>query len=290
MLTDRSWRVNIKAYSFLLPALCLIFIFRIAPIINVIGQSFMRSDYITRAKIFVGIKNYMDLFTDRSFWNSVWVTIKLNLIINPFQIAISVIMALLISQKFRGRLFYRALFFIPLGVSLPVTTIYFSIVFRPGGVMNFILNALDIPIQNFLNSPQWALWIVIIIASWKGCSFWMIFIIAGLQNIPDDIYEASRLEGAGPFRTFFSLTLPLLSKTILFVLVTDTAANFMMFIPVFMLTRGGPDNSTNVLMYEAYKTTFMQGDMGHGMAMVAFLLAMLICVLIFQFIFLRDKD
>lgn len=286
----RSWKGQMRAYMFLFPALCLIFIFRLAPIVNVIGQSFFRSDYLTRSKIFVGIKNYIDLFTDHAFWNSVWITIKLNLLINPFQITVAVIMALLISQKYRGRIFYRALFFIPLGISLPVTTIYFSIIFRPGGVMNFILNAMNISIQNFLNSPQWALWIVIIIASWKGCSFWMIFILAGIKNIPEDLYEACKVEGAGPITTFFRITLPLLAKTILFVLVTDTAANFMLFIPVFMLTRGGPDNSTNVLMYEAYKTTFVQGDMGHGMAMVVFLLAMLICVLLFQFSFLRDEE
>ncbi|MCD6342967.1 MAG: sugar ABC transporter permease, partial [Spirochaetaceae bacterium] len=119
---------------------------------------------------------------------------------------------------------------------------------------------------------------------------WMIFILAGLKNIPREIYEACEVEGVGPINTFFFITLPLLMRTILFVLVTDTAANFMLFVPVFMITKGGPDSSTAVLMYEAYKTVMLQGNRGHGMAMIVFLMIMLITVIVFQFRFIRERD
>lgn len=290
MQLKRSTTESILAYQFLVPALVLILLFKGIPIIDLVIRSFMRFNFRTRTSTFVGIANYMDLFADSSFWNSVWVTLRLNLIINPLQMIVSFTMALLINQKFFGSRMYKALFYIPLGVSLPVTTIYFSILFRPGGVINFLLNSLGFPIQSFLTSPQWALWIVILIATWKGCSFWMIYLHAGLQNIPIEIYEASKIDGSGSIRTFFSITLPLSMKTLLFVLVTDTAINFMLFIPVFMITRGGPDSTTNVLMYEAYRTIFIHGNMGHGMAMIVFLLLMLIIVLLLQFQFANKKE
>lgn len=291
MIRDRQWKDDIKAYAFLFPSLSLILLFKIYPLFSVVGESFFKVSYLTGMKVFVGISNYIDLFTDRSFWNSVWVTTKLNLLINPIQVVVAVVMALLINQNFRGKLVYRFLFFIPLGVSLPVTTIYWSIIFRPGeGIANYLLNALSLPLQPFFNSPVQALWCIIVIASWKGCSFWMIFILAGLKNIPRDIYEACEVDGVGPVNTFFFITLPLLIKTILFVLVTDTAANFMFFIPVFMITKGGPDSSTAVLMYEAYKTSMLQGNRGHGMAMIVSLMIMLIAVIVLQFRFIKDRD
>jgi multiple sugar transport system permease protein len=290
-MIDSQWKADIKAYLFLFPAMSLIFLFKLYPIIIVIGESFFKVSYLSGTKVFVGISNYMDLFTDSSFWNSVWVTVKLNLLINPIQVVIAVVMALLINQDYRGRMVYRLLFFIPLGVSLAVTTIYWSIIFKPGnGIMNYILNAFNLPMQPFLNSPKQAIWIIIVIASWKGCSFWMLFVLAGLKNISKDIYEACYVEGVGKIATFFYITLPLLLRTILFIFVTDTVANFMLFIPVFMITHGGPDSSTNVLMHEAYKTAMLQGNKGHGMAMIVLLMMMLISVIALQFKFFKERD
>lgn len=290
-MINRYKKETVKAYLFLLPALSLIILFKIYPIIIVVSESFFKVSYLSGSKVFVGINNYIDLFLDQSFWNSVWVTTKLNLLINPIQVVIAVVMALLINQDYKGKMFYRFLFFIPLGVSLAVATIYWSIIFRPGnGLMNYILNAFNLPMQPFFNSPTQALWIIIIIASWKGCSFWMIFVLAGLKNIPKEIYEACKVEGVGSIAAFFYITLPLLFRTLLFIFVTDTATNFMLFIPVFMITKGGPDSSTNVLMHEAYRTTMLQGDVGHGMAMIVFLIFMLVGVIAIQFKTFGDKE
>ena len=182
-MNNYQWKEDVRAYVLLFPALALIFVFKLYPIGILIGESFFQESYLSGSKVFVGIANYIDLFTDKSFWNSVVVTLKLNLIINPLQVVIAIIMALLINQEYRGRLLYRFLFFIPLGVSLAVATIYWSIMFRPGhGVINYILNALHLPVQPFFNSPKQALWVIIVIASWKGCSFWMLFILAGLKK------------------------------------------------------------------------------------------------------------
>ena len=290
-MINNQWKADVRAYLLLFPAISLIFLFKLYPLIVVLGESFYKAGYLSGTKVFVGIGNYIDLFTDSSFWNSVWITTKLNLFINPIQVIIAVMMAMLINQNYRGRMVYRFLFFIPLGVSLAVTTTYFGIIFSPGnGIFNYLLHAVHLPMQPLLNSPNQALWIIILIASWKGCSFWMLFVLAGLKNISKEIYEACMVEGVGAIKTFIFITLPLLKKTLLFIFVTDTAANFMLFIPVFMLTHGGPDDSTNVLMYDAYQKAMLQGNKGHGMAVNVFLMLMLITVLAVQFKLSKEND
>jgi multiple sugar transport system permease protein len=289
---DRQWKIDIRAYLFLFPALSLIIVFKLVPLFVVMGESLYKVSYLRGTKIFVGIGNYIDLFTDRSFWYSVWVTTKFNILINPIQVVVALVMALLINnENYRGRMVYRFMFFIPLGVSLAVTTTYFGIIFSPGnGLLNYILNAFGLPIQPFLNSETQAFWIIILIASWKGCSYWMIFILVGLKNISKEIYEACQVDGVGSINTFIYITLPLLKKTLLFVFVADTAANFMLFIPMYMLTRGGPNNSTRVLMYEAYQKVMLQGNTGHGMAVNAVLMFILVMVIAMQFNFSREKE
>jgi ABC-type sugar transport system permease subunit len=290
-MLNQKRKISFIAYSFLLPAVGLIILFKLYPIIIVIRESLFKVSYLSGNKVFVGISNYMDLFCDGSFWNSVWVTLKLNLLINPVQLVIALMMGMLLNMNHRGKMVYRFLFFIPLGVSLAVTTIYWSIIFRPGnGIMNYLLNGFGFSTQPFFNSPNQAMWIIIGIASWKGCSFWMLFILAGLKNIPKEIYEAAEVEGAGNVASFLFITLPMLSKTILFVLVSDICANFMLFIPIFMITHGGPDSTTNVLMYQAYRTSMLNGDMGHGMAMIVFLMVLLSIVIAFQFKMFKERD
>jgi len=290
-MIKQKQKISILAYTFLLPALAMILIFKLYPIILVIKESLFKVSYLSGTKVFVGINNYMDLFCDSSFWNSVWVTLKLNLLINPVQLVIAIIMGMLININHKGKMIYRFLFFIPLGVSLAVTTIYWSIIFRPGnGVMNYLLNGLGFPTQPFFNSASQAMWIIIGIASWKGCSFWMLFVLAGLKNIPKEIYEAAEVEGVGSISSFLFITLPMLSKTLLFILVSDICSNFMLFIPIFMITHGGPDSSTNVLMYQAYRTSMINGDMGHGMAMIVSLMILLSIVIAAQFKLFKDNE
>jgi multiple sugar transport system permease protein len=128
-----------------------------------------------------------------------------------------------------------------------------------------------------------ALYSIIAIATWKGISYWMIFIIGGLQNISPEIYDAARIDGAVAWQRLFYITIPLLRPTLLFVLVADISINFLLFAPIFMLTNGGPADSTNVLMYEAYKSGFIFGDMGRAMAIIVVVVAILLVVVGLQF-------
>jgi multiple sugar transport system permease protein len=127
------------------------------------------------------------------------------------------------------------------------------------------------------------------IVSWLGVPFWMLFILAGLQGIPNEVLEAARMDGANPFQSFMQITLPLLRRVLAFVLVADTIANFTLFVPPYLLTRGGPEGSTNLLMYEAWKRGFVYGDLGVSAAMVLILLVVMAVVVLVEFAFLRPK-
>ena len=265
----------------LAPALLGLAVFRAYPIALAIFESFFST--LRGAPLFVGFDNYADLFTDDGFWNSLWVTFWFNLIINPLQIALALLLALMFVQKAPGMAVFRLLFLIPIGVSLPVAVIIWRIILLPEGLLNGALGAAGLGPFRFLTSPDLALYSIIAIATWKGISYWMIFLIGGLQNISAEIYEAARLEGASAWQRLTLITLPLLRPTLLFVLVADVTINFLLFAPIFMLTGGGPRGSTNVLMHEAYKSGFVFGDMGRAMAIVVCIVVILLVIVGLQF-------
>src|SRR3984957_10943206 len=283
----------LTAYALLLPALLALAIFRLYPIAATLWGS-LNTESFEKAgtSVFAGGANYADLFTDPVFWGSIWVTIKLNLVINPLQIALALGLALMANQRFPGIDFYRLLFFVPIGVSVPIASILWKTMFDPNaGLINALLSIAKIPSQPFLISQEQALWCIVAIATWKGISFWMIFLWAGLQDIPQQVQEAAKIDGATQLQRFFRITLPLIKRPLLFVLVTDTAVNFLLFVPMFLLTRGGPSYSHNVLMYEAYKSGFVYGDMGRSLALVVVLLLLVMVTVLIQFrLFSREAE
>jgi multiple sugar transport system permease protein len=273
--------------ALLMPALLGLVVFRLYPIALAISDSFF--NVVRGNPAFVGLDNYVSLLTDSTFWKSLQVTLWFNLLINPIQIALALGLALLYVQKFKGVTFYRILFLIPIGVSLPTAVIIWRILLSPDGLANGLLNIAGIPGQPWLTSESLALYSIIAIATWKGISYWMIFIIGGLQNISPEIYDAARIDGAQPWQRLFFITIPLLRPTLLFVLVADVSINFLLFAPIFMITLGGPADSTNVLMYEAYKSGFIFGDMGRAMAIIVVVVAILLVIVGLQFRLLNGK-
>ncbi len=285
----QSW---LAAYLFLAPAVLGLAIFRLYPIALAAWGSLHTTTFGGGAqRVFVGLDNYRYLFDYDVFWQSLIVTLKLNLIINPLQIGLALLLAVLANQRVSGITFYRTIFFIPIGISVPIAALLWQTMLDPNtGLLNALLSAVGLPRQPFLTSADQALWAVIAIASWKGVSFWMVFLLGGLQAIPGELHEAAMLDGASATRRFFQITLPLLKRTILFVLVTDTAINLLLFAPIYLLTRGGPELSTNVLMYEAFKTGFVYTDMGLALAMVMVLLGLVLVVVAAEFRLLQPGE
>lgn len=275
--------------ALLAPALLGLLVFRLYPIAIAIISSFYTTLHGNAA--FVGLGNYSSLFSDHVFWKSLQVTLWFNLLVNPIQIAISLGLALLYVRRIpRRRRLQEVFFLIPIGVSVPTAVIVWRVMLSQGGLANGLLDLVGVPPQPWLTSSSLALYSIIAIATWKGASYWMIFIVGGLQNISPELYDAARVDGVRPWQRLLFITLPLLRPALLFVLAADVSINFLLFAPIYMLTQGGPAGSTDVLMYEAYKQGFIFGDMGRAMAIVVLIVAVLLVVVGLQFKLLSGPE
>jgi len=269
---------RLSPYLFLLPGILGLFVFRLFPIIYS-GITSFQTRNLVGATEWVGWENYRFLFQDQIFWQSFATTMKWSIVINPLQILSALALALLVNRKLKGINIFRTIYFLPITVSLAIASTIWGLMLNPNsGLINSILAMVKIPPQPFLTSSKQALWVIMLIASWRGIGYWMMFILAGLQGISAELYEAAKIDGAGKGKILRYVTLPLLKRTLAFVTVADTCANFLIFVPMFILTKGGPQMSTNVLIYEAYNNAFIYGDHGLSSAIVMIILVIILMV------------
>ena len=275
---------KVLPYLMLAPALIIIFVFKIYPIVSVMITSFIRDGQFT-------FRTYEILLGDRTFWMSLWTTIKMNLVMIPLQIVLSLALALLVNSTVKGIGIFRSIYYLPVTMAISVAAITWELMANyNNGVFNSLFTALGIGRQGLFTDANQALWCIVVMATWKGCGMWMMYILAGLKGLDTSIYESARLDGAGYFRTLFSITLPLIKRTMLFVIVANTSANMLLFAPMQLITEGGPQNSTNVLMYEVYKSAFQNGNASRAGALTTILLIIVLTVVIIQFRMLNEKE
>ncbi len=279
-----NFKGKLAPYLLLLPAFVLICWFKLYPILSTLKQAFVVNGALSLA-------NYQRVFAEKTFWNCLNVTLKFNVVTIPLQIIISFLMALLVSSKVRGTGVFRTIFYIPFAVSITVCVMVWNLMFQfNGGVVNSFLSLFGVPPQGFFNDRKQALWCIVVLASWKGCGYWMMFLMAGIKNIDSSVYEAARIDGARYPRIVWSIMLPLMRRTILFVCVANTSSNMLLFAPMQLVTEGGPRNSTNVLMYEAYRSAFRYADMPRCAVIVSVLLVIILAIALVQFFALGDRD
>ncbi|MCI9619735.1 MAG: sugar ABC transporter permease [Dorea sp.] len=272
-------------YLLILPTILMICIFKMYPIIDSVIQGFSSADSNFT------LDNYKLLFADKTFWNSLKVTLKFNIIIIPIQIVVSFIMALFVNVKIRGIEVFRTVFYLPFCISLTISTVIWQMMLNVNnGVINSMLGVLGLRPIGFLIDKKWALLSIVLISSWRGCAYWMMFILAGLKGIDSAVYESAKIDGSGFFNTMFRITIPLLKNTWLFVLVANTTANFLLFAPMQIATDGGPQGSTNVLMYEAYKSAFKYSNRPRQACLVTILLIIVMLICFVQNRFMTDKE
>lgn len=291
------------AFLFIFPAGLIILVFRLLPVI----YSFVVSFYdwgITGMKGFVGFENYVYLVKDPEFWQSLVNTLYYVVGTVPLTMVISLIIAILLNQKIRGVGIYRVIYFLPVVTSLVAVSMVWKWIFNPEiGLGNYLLSAIGIPSQQWLQEargifqllfsstgvelPRWAggpslaLVSVMIMSIWKELGYNVVIFLAGLQNIGEQYYEASRLDGANRFDQFWHVTLPLLSPTTFFVLVMATINSFQVFVQIYMMTGppvGGPAGTTKVLVYYLYEKGFETFESGYA-STIAFVLFMIILTL-----------
>ncbi len=261
---------------FLAPALVALILTRVAPAVDTLLSSFRDSGAWSLA-------NYAELGAS-TFSDSVVTTVVFNVIINPAQVLVSYALAVVLSQRLPAVGLWRTLIFLPMAVPPAVSTIVWGVWFRPGdGIVNSLLGIVGLPDQPFLTSPGQALYVIMVIASWIGVGYWMTFLVAGIKNVPPEMLEAAAIDGAGWWWRLVTMVTPTVRRQLSFVLVAATVANFLLFVPVQILTRGGPAGSTNLVMYEAYTQAFIFNDPGPAFAQITILVVLVAAIVGVQF-------
>jgi len=234
---------------------------------------------------FVGIKNFIDMFTkDNQFWKSVGITIKFMVMFVPLNIIIALVLAMLISKPLRGIGIFRTIFYLPSVVSSVAVAIMWGWIFHSEyGLLNYALSLLGISGPRWLSDPSWAIVAIVIASLWSLGTMMLIFYTA-IKSIPKDIYEDAIIAGAYPFRTFFSITLPLITPTLLFNLITSTIGAMQELSLVLLLTRGGPVKSTYFYGLYVYRNAFLHFKLGYAAANAwfMFIIILLLTLLIFK--------
>jgi multiple sugar transport system permease protein len=260
-------------YLLIAPAIILLLAFNIGPAVAGFVESLYTHNLSPTRRAFVGLGNLAHIFSDPIFWKSLRITLVFSLVTNPLQTVLALLLAVLANQRVTGSRFFRTIYLLPVVISLNITsTVWGLLLNRDMGLVNGILTSLGLPRQPFLQSPDQALWSIIGIVSWVGVPYWMMFFLSGLQGISESIYEAAAIDGANRWRQFIHITVPLQRRVTAFVLISDTMINLFLFVPVWQLTNGGPELSTNLLMFDSYRRGFVWGDLGSMAAMIVVLL------------------
>jgi multiple sugar transport system permease protein len=278
-------KVNSFAYVIVFLALIHFSIFKAFPFISSLVLSFLRFRFIGQSE-FVGLNNWKMLFTDPIMWRSLWNTILFTLYYVVPTMVLGLVLALLINAKIRGTKFFRVIYFLPVVTSFVVLASIWKWIFisQPDGLANTFLHLFGLPTQHFFDNTVLSLLVLAGLSLFKVCGTIMIYYFGGLKQIPDYMYEAADIDGAGLFRKFFSLTLPMLQPTTFYVAIMTTVGSFQIFDSAYLLTGGGPDYATNTVVFYIYQKAFVNLNFGYASA-----LSFILFFIIFGISFLQKK-
>jgi multiple sugar transport system permease protein len=281
-----------SAYLFLAPTLILFGIFTVAAVIYAFYLSFHEWNILEPAKPFVGLDNYQRLVGDERFGGAIVNTLYYTAASVPLTMGIGLLIALLLNNQIRARGFFRTLFYLPVVTPLVIAAIIWKWVYNGDfGLLNYYLIQLGIinePLL-WLADPNLAMPAVIITSVWKSVGFSMVVYLAGLQSIPEDFYDAAKVDGAVGWQRLKDITIPLLSSTTLFLAVVSVLGAFQVFTEVFIMTNGGPLGRTTTIVFHIYQTAFKFFDMGYASAMAFGMFAMMFVFTLVQLRVMRGE-
>jgi multiple sugar transport system permease protein len=293
-LWQRIWRRRTRnyliAFLFILPALINFAVFRYLPILAAFRASLWQYSLLGGYGKFIALQHYLNMLDDSIFWKSLQVTATFVLLKVPIQVALSLARAMFLQREKWAAGVVRSAVFTPVVTSILVVSVLWSMMYHSQlGLINSILSNFGIPRQAFLSDPDRALPAITAMMIWKEVGFSMIILMAGLKGIPDMYREAAIVDGARGWQIFWHITLPLLRRVLMFVIVTQTIFSFQVFVPVYSMTRGGPIDSTKVIVYYIYQYGFLFQDMGYASALSMVTLVILLVVSVIQMRVFRSE-
>jgi multiple sugar transport system permease protein len=277
-------REALTAYLFILPTFVGFFVFIAGPIVFSLGMSFFEWDVINDP-IFVGAENYRELTTDGRMLAAFWNTSRFVLFVVGLNLVVSLSLAVALQRKLPTilRYYYRTTFFLPMVASIASVSIVLGYLFHKElGVINYYLGRVGIAEVPWFTSSAWALWTIVIATVWKSFGFDLILFIAGIQNIPRHLYEAAAIDGANGWHQFRHITIPMLGPTLFFAVVVGSISAFQVFDQAYVMTKGGPGDSTRTIVFVMFEYAFGSLRMGYGSTIALMLFLVILLLTLFQ--------
>ncbi len=270
--------LSFAAFALILPAILGTFIFIIIPVIVSFGFSFVKWDLINKIS-FVGFDNYIEIFTNTLFYKILLNTFVFAISTSVLGVIVPLVFAAILNSKIRGSEFFKTAYFLPFITPMVVIAIVWQWIFDPNiGLLN---NLLRIHV-NWLYDQSFAMPALIIVSVWKLIGYNMIIFLSSLSSVNSSLFEAAKIDGANSFQIFKNITVPMLSPTIFFVVIITTISSFQVFDLIYLMTQGGPFDSTNVLVYAVYKNAFEFFNIGKASALAYVLFIIVFCLTIIQ--------
>lgn len=277
-------------YLFLLPAGIVLLIFFFIPFFQTIGLSFLNYSNNIYNPSFAGLENYVQILHNPIFYKVMWNTLLYLVVAVPILAIIPLFLAILINQKFKGITLYKILIYLPVIVSIVVAAIAFKWLYAQQGILNYILNVMHINSIGWLTDPKYAIYSVIIVTIWKGIGYYMMIYLAALMSVPKELYEACDIDGANFLTKHLTVTVPHIMPTIALVTTISSISAMKIFAEIYVMTKGGPLNSTKTIVYYIYEKAFENLDLGYASAMAVILLIIVMAFsLVNIFCFERNK-
>ena len=265
-------------YLFLLPAAAVLLVFFFIPFFQTFGLSFFDYSSSIYNPTFNGIDNYIKLFKEPVFYKVMFNTFMYLVIAVPFLVIFPLFIAILINQKIRGVTLYKILIYFPVIVSIVVAAIAFKWLYAGEGILNYLLSLLHIQPIGWLVDTDWALFSVAVVTIWKGIGYYMMIYLASLMSVPQDLYEACDIDGANFFQKHLTVTIPHIMPTIALVSTISTISAMKVFAEIYVMTKGGPLNSSKTIVYYIYERAFENLDLGYASALAVVLLIIVMAI------------
>jgi len=278
------WSEWVEPLVFLSPSVVLLSLFVFYPTIRSIYLSLFLTDPLGRPKVFVGLEHFKDALTTPLFLRSLGTSTMFVLYTVPVGITIGLALAMLANRKVRGIKVFQLIFSSPLCISVATGATIFLMMYNPiAGIINYFLAQLGMAKVAWLTDPNWALWAVGLVSIWMRLGFNFVLMISGLQNVPVELYEAARVDGAGSWAQTRHITLPIMSPTIFFAAVVGVIHAFQAFGEIDIMTSGGPAGATNVVVFQIYQEAFQKFEFGAASAQALLLFLVILVLTYFQF-------
>lgn len=276
-------------YLFLLPAVVVLVLFFFIPFFQTIGLSFFGYDNSLYNPDFVGLENYKKLITSPVFYKVMANTFIYLIFAVPFLTVFPLFLAILINQKIRGVTLYKILIYLPVIVSIVVAAIAFKWLYAQTGILNYFVEQLGYNPIGWLTDPRYSLYSVAIVTIWKGVGYYMMIYLASLMSVPQDLYEACDIDGASFFRKHLTVTVPHLMPTIALVSTISAISAMKVFAEIYVMTKGGPLNSSKTIVYYIYERAFENLDLGYASALSVVLLVVVLAFSIINVVFFEKN-